>query len=126
MFSIATFNPYCQWLDLPSPPTNHYELLGLRSTEASLASIQAAASRQVQKLGRAATAQVAVVRKIQMEIRLAERCLLDPESKSEYDRRLRGERSERVRWRTIKCRSPRVEPSSETVTELKSHVTPAA
>jgi hypothetical protein len=126
MFRAECFNPYCQWLGLSLPPNNHYELLGLARTVASAAAIQAAAKRQIQKLAQVAEGPIAIVKKLQMEIRLAERCLLDPDSKSEYDRRLRGERSLRVRWRMIKAKPPRMEPNRETVTEWKSHVTPAA
>jgi hypothetical protein len=68
---------------------------------------------------------MAIIKKLQLEIRLAERCLLNPDQRIEYDRRLRGQRSERVRWRTLKIRTARVEPAGETA-EIKSHVTPAA
>jgi hypothetical protein len=126
MFRTQQFNPYCQWLGLALPPNNHFELLGLARTTAGAAAIQAAAQRQIQKLAQVAEGPIAIVKKLQVEIRLAERCLLDPDSRSEYDRRLRGERSHRVRWRTVKVKQPRVQPSGETVTDWKSHITPAA
>jgi hypothetical protein len=129
MFLRTSLNPYRDWLGLTSwdGPISHYQLLGLQSTEPSAETIRAAAEQQRQKLVSPHNLLFpAIVKKLAAELRLAERCLAEPETKAEYDRRLRGERSQRVRWRTTQGKPLRHQASTDTVTELKSHVTPCS
>lgn len=93
MSTKSEFDPYHKWLGIPphqQPPT-HYRLLGLEPFEADLDVIQAAAARQMAHLQTYKIGpQSECSQQLLNEIARAKVCLLDPHSKTEYDRKLRG------------------------------------
>lgn len=86
------FNPYHKWLGIPpkDQPPNHYRLLGLDLFESDLDVIEAAFQRQMAYVR---TYQLGphseLSQKILNEIAAAKVCLLIPDEKAEYDRKLR-------------------------------------
>jgi hypothetical protein len=87
------FDPYYQWLDIPAAerPPNHYRLLGISLFESDDEVIEAAADRQMSRLGdHQSDRHNEISQKLLGEIASARRCLLDPESKANYDAELRG------------------------------------
>lgn len=86
-----SFDPYHKWLGIPpeQQPPNHYRLLGIDLFEADPDVIDAAASQRVAYLKSVATGEHAhESQKLLGEIAAARRCLLRPETKTEYDARL--------------------------------------
>jgi hypothetical protein len=91
-----TFDPYFEWLGIESrgQPPDHYRLLGLKRFESD-----------PELIGRAADATLAKVRRIRPgpqltewsrlldDLNAAKACLLDPQSRSPYDKSLAGGRS---------------------------------
>jgi hypothetical protein len=98
------FDPYQQWLRLPatSMPVNHYQLLGIPLWTTDADAIVAAAEHRAKRVISLADPEHApIALRVLAEIALARQCLLTPQSKARYDRRLRGERSESDRWAYI-------------------------
>ncbi|MDG2384212.1 MAG: NPCBM/NEW2 domain-containing protein [Pirellulaceae bacterium] len=87
-----SFDPYHQWLgirDLARPPS-HYRLLGIETFESNREVIATAADRQMAHLRTYQQGKnVDLSERLLNEVSAAKVCLLDPEKKSEYDRRLR-------------------------------------
>ena len=86
------FDPYHKWLgiDPENRPPNHYQLLGIRDFEADPDVIQSAADRQMSHVrtfqaGKNSSAS----QKILGELSAAKICLLNVDSKADYDSRLR-------------------------------------
>jgi hypothetical protein len=86
------FNPYREWLgiDAPTQPPNHYQLLGLPDFEANPERIWAAAhDRRALLAAQQYGEYPQLAAKLLAEIDAAERCLLNPVRKEEYDGHLR-------------------------------------
>jgi hypothetical protein len=86
------FNPYREWLgfDGPAPP-NHYQLLGLANFEADPERIWAAIhARRALLVGQQYGAYPEAAVRILAEVDAAERCLLNPARKEEYDAHLKS------------------------------------
>jgi hypothetical protein len=102
MFATTRFNPYRDWLGIDDSAGvgNLYALLALPPFESDATVIAIALAAQQAKLARARVdGRQALASRIAAELRLAEHCLLEPAAKLEYDRRLRGQRTRRSRWR---------------------------
>ena len=87
----TAFDPYHRWLGI-SPkdqPPNHYRLLGVDRFESDLEVIRDAAERQIAHVRTYQLGEYSELsQRILNELAGAKACLLDPASKSEYDRRL--------------------------------------
>lgn len=87
-----SFDPYAQWLGIPADeqPPDHYRLLGLPRFAGSRETIAKAVEARVALLQEYRTGpQAEAAARMAAEIVAAGTCLLDPERKTEYDRRLR-------------------------------------
>ena len=86
-------NPFHLWLGLPekSVNPNHYQLLGIKSTEQELSVIQQAALERISKLNEVTPtpAQQDVWNKVQQRILKAQKIISDPAARTEYDKKLR-------------------------------------
>jgi low density lipoprotein receptor-related protein 5/6 len=92
-------NVYEQWLGISSgnQPPSYYQILGLRDFESDAAEIANAAKRQLARVEvSAGPAQAAAAKALEEQIRMAERCLLTPETKTAYDRHLQAKSVERL------------------------------
>ncbi|MBN2294842.1 MAG: hypothetical protein JXM70_20605, partial [Pirellulales bacterium] len=89
---MENFDPYHQWLGI-SPaeqPPDHYRLLGIRQFEDDPTVIENAADRQMIHLKTFQTGPRSVhSQRLLNEVAAARVCLLSPEKKDEYDRRIR-------------------------------------
>ena len=92
----ADFDPYYTWLGIPpdEQPPNHYRLLGVKPFETNQDVIANAVDRQVMHIrtfqqGKFADQSQAVLNKISA----ARVCLLNPDSKSAYDKQLQQRKS---------------------------------
>src|SRR4051812_44970794 len=85
------FNAYTQWLGIPpqeQPPT-HYRLLGIKPLEADAAAIDAAARKVAELIkSKAVEPYVGAAKKLLIEVAAARTCLLDSDTKTEYDQSL--------------------------------------
>ena len=91
---MPAFDPYLEWLAIPpeEQPPHHYRLLGLREFEADPQLIQAAADRQMTYLQSCAAGEHVVdSQRLLNAVAAARSCLLNPQRKAAYDRRLRAE-----------------------------------
>jgi hypothetical protein len=91
---MQRFDPYLEWLAIPpeEQPPHHYRLLGLREFESDPQAIQAAADRQMTYLQSCAAGEHVVdSQRLLNAVAAARSCLLNPQRKSAYDRRLRAE-----------------------------------
>lgn len=87
------FDPYRQWLGVPSGPRppNHYALLGLSLFEQDAEAISNAADRQMAYVRTHQTGpHAAVSQQLLNELAAARLCLLSPAKKSQYDAELRA------------------------------------
>lgn len=85
------FDPYRKWLGIPpeEQPPNHYRLLGIALYEHDLDVISNAADRQMAHVRTFQTGQRAPLsQKLLNELSAAKICLLNPESKQQYDAKL--------------------------------------
>jgi len=92
------FDPYYKWLAIPTTqqPPNHYRLLGLRLFEEDRDVIESAADRQMAHIRSHSTGQRAAhAQKLLNELAKAKLVLLNLNQKSNYDRQLKAELSER-------------------------------
>lgn len=88
-----TFDPYHKWLGIPprEQPPNHYRLLGIAEFESDADVIEAAADQRMSFLQSLASGpHVDDSQRLLNEVAAARLCLLNPDRKSEYDRRLQG------------------------------------
>jgi len=91
---MSSFDPYYRWLGIPpeEQPPNHYRLLGLRLFEPDTDVIATAADARMVHLRTMQTGKHAsLTQRLLTEVSAARVCLLQPEKKAEYDRRLRAE-----------------------------------
>ena len=82
------FDPYLHWLGIREPhrPPNHYQLLGLAPFEPDPYVIAQAADRQMQYVGQFQnTAYSACAQQILGQLASARSCLLNPQTRTEYD-----------------------------------------
>ena len=89
---MASFDPYQQWLGIPSQmrPLNHYILLGLRIFEADSQKISTAYEAKMELLKTVqAGPRGELAHQVISEIGLAKRDLMDPDRKSKYDIQLK-------------------------------------
>ena len=87
------FDPYFKWLGIPKPdqPPHAYRLLGIELFESDADVISNAADGRMAQIKSYQTGKYgAVSQKLLNEIAAAKVCLLKPEKKAEYDRRLRA------------------------------------
>ena len=88
-----SFDPYHKWLGIPpahQPPT-HYRFLGVEQFEADRDVIDAAANQRMLYLQDLAGGQfIKESQKLLNEVAIARRCLLNVESKAQYDAELRA------------------------------------
>ena len=86
-----SFDPYHKWLGIPpahQPPT-HYRLLGIEHFESDREVIDAAANQRMLYLQDLAGGQfIKESQKLLNEVSVARRCLLNAESKNQYDTKL--------------------------------------
>ena len=97
------FDPYHRWLGIPpsQQPPNHYRLLGLDLFEADHDVIQSAADRQAAHLRTFQNGPHAPLsQNLLNEVIAAKLCLLSPQKKAAYDKRLRP-RSDRVKTEPV-------------------------
>ena len=121
------FDPYHSWLGIPPrhQPPNHYRLLGLQPLETDQDVIANAAGRQMAHLRTYQTGQhSALSQEILNEIAKAKVCLLHPEKKADYDRRLRQEMQARS-GPPAKTNKPRVARARPLETPVKPAPKPA-
>lgn len=88
------FDPYHKWLGVPpeEQPPNHYRLLGLTRFESDPDAIEAAAEGRMALLrSRQNGPHSADSQRLLSEVASAQRCLLDPQSKTAYDAQLRAD-----------------------------------
>ncbi len=88
------FDPYHRWLGIPpdEQPANHYRLLGIRLFEAEPEVIENAADQRMGHLRNFQGGEHAdLCAKLLNGLAAAKVCLLNPESRAAYDRRLREE-----------------------------------
>ncbi len=87
----AKFNAYTQWLGIPPeelPPT-HYRLLGVAASESNPQAIDVAARKLAALVkSKAVEPYVGAAKKILIELAAARTCLLDPDTRAEYDKSL--------------------------------------
>lgn len=90
----SMFDPYHKWLgirDIQRPP-NHYRLLGVELFETDTDVIQAAADRQMSHIRQYQSGEKAdVSQRILNEIAQAKVCLLTPDRRVAYDKRLKAD-----------------------------------
>ena len=82
------FDPYRDWLGIGEPhrPPNHYQLLGLALFEPDPYVIARAADRQMERVGRFQnTVYGAYAQQILGQLAAAKNCLLNPQTRTEYD-----------------------------------------
>jgi hypothetical protein len=88
------FDPYRKWLGIPpkDQPPHHYRLLGIATFEDDPDVIENAATRQMRHVRTFQTSKqhAPVSQRILTELSAAKVCLLTPESKAEYDQKLRA------------------------------------
>src|SRR6516164_9663185 len=88
-----TFDPYFKWLGIPKfdQPPHAYRLLGIELFESDADVISNAADGRMAQIKNFQTGKFgAISQKLLNEIAAAKVCLLKPEKKSEYDRRLKA------------------------------------
>ncbi|MGC4002449.1 MAG: hypothetical protein QM811_04625 [Pirellulales bacterium] len=93
----AAFDPYLQWLGIREKqrPVHHYRLLGLELYESEANIIAQAADRQMAHVRQFQAGEFAIAAdKLLNELAAARLCLLKPERKADYDRRLREKLAE--------------------------------
>jgi len=86
------FDPYHRWLGIPRrhQPPDHYRLLGVDRFESDPEVIADAAERQTAHVRRHQLGQHSeLAQRVLHELAAAKTCLMDPDEKSEYDRKLR-------------------------------------
>ncbi|MBW3539456.1 MAG: formylglycine-generating enzyme family protein [Planctomycetes bacterium] len=96
---MAAFDAYHKWLGIPPKhqPPHHYRLLGLELFEDDPDVIDTAANRQMAYLHRcAAGPHAAESQRLLTEIAQARLCLLNGQSKSAYDEKLRNELAAKI------------------------------
>jgi hypothetical protein len=82
------FDPYLHWLGIREPlrPPNHYQLLGLALFEPDPYAIAQAADRQMEYVGRFQnTGYSAYAEQVLGQLAAAKSCLLNPQTRTEYD-----------------------------------------
>lgn len=97
---MASFDPYQQWLGIPSQmrPLNHYILLGLRIFEVDSQKVTAAYEARMELLRTVqAGPRGELAHQVISEIGLAKRDLMDPDRKSKYDVELKDLLNKRQR-----------------------------
>jgi hypothetical protein len=93
--STGEFNPYHQWLglDVKSTQPNYYELIGIDSHETDAEKITAAAAIASSRVRSFRPGERAPMwARLLDEIVAAQRCLVDPQQRAEYDRSLQDRR----------------------------------
>ncbi len=89
---MATFDPYLKWLGIRDGkrPPSHYRLLGVEDFESDKEVLSAAADRQMAHVRSFQTGPHAEAsQKLLSELALARRCLMNDQTRQEYDERLR-------------------------------------
>jgi hypothetical protein len=89
-----TFDPYHKWLGIPphEQPPNHYRLLGLAAFESDRDVIQMGVDRQMMMLRSLQSGKHSSdSQRILSEISAAKLCLLEPDSKADYDQTLHAQ-----------------------------------
>src|ERR1051326_5302434 len=89
--SLPSFDPYESWLGIspPDQPADHYRLLGLPRYEAEPSRIARGADERMALVRSFQTGpRGAYTQKLLNELAAARVCLLDPNTKAEYDREL--------------------------------------
>jgi hypothetical protein len=93
-----SFDPYYRWLAIPpsEQPPNHYRLLGLPLLDDNADVIDSAADRQMAHVRSHATGKhAAASQKLLNELAKARLCLLNPQTKAQYDAQLRADLDKR-------------------------------
>ncbi len=89
---MSSFDPYHKWLAIPpkDQPPNHSRLLAVDLFEFDRDVVASAANQRMSHVRTFQTGQnSAISQRILNEIAAAKLCLLNPQKKAEYDRRLR-------------------------------------
>ena len=88
------FDPYRKWLGIPpkDQPPHHYRLLGIATFEGDPDVIENAATRQMRHVRTFQTSKQhgPISQRILTELSATKVCLLTPQSKAEYDQKLRA------------------------------------
>ena len=102
----AGIRPYVELLGIPPSqcPPNYYQLLSIDPREADLARIAQAARRRAAEINQHAPL-TAEARQLLHEITRAKLCLLDPQSRAEYDAQLHGSAAPAVLLTTAATRT---------------------
>ena len=94
-------NPFHVWLGLPekSANPNHYQLLGIKSSERNVEAIEQAVDERLNRLARVAPnpGQTVALEKIRQRILKAQATLVDKTKRADYDARLREKLAEKKR-----------------------------
>ena len=91
--NVESFDPYRKWLGIPEQdqPPHHYRLLGIELFESDLdVIVNAADGRMAQVKNFQTGKQSEQSQRILNELAAAKVCLLNPQKKTEYDRRLQA------------------------------------
>ncbi len=111
-------NPFHIWLGLPekSVNPNHYQLLGLKSSERDSNAIEKAAKTRLAQLKKVAptSGQAAAFEKIKQRILKAHSILTDPAARAEYDKKLKSQ-LEAVRKQKQSAPSMAAEPPASSL-----------
>ncbi|MEQ8787775.1 MAG: LITAF-like zinc ribbon domain-containing protein [Pirellulaceae bacterium] len=96
---MDAFDPYYKWLGIPpeEQPPNHYRLLGLRIFEQDSDVIESAAEQRMMLLrSRQSGPNASACQRLLNEIAAAMNCLLDRETRTQYNAGLQGDTNERA------------------------------
>lgn len=117
---INEINPYTDWLGLANAsPPNHYELLGIIPFESSRLVIEKGAKTQAAAVKPFLESEhQAIANRILNEILLAKLCLLEPNKKAVYDRKLQ---QEGLTLESFDRTKPTIQPNRPNVSSSDQH-----
>lgn len=120
MSQIQTFDPYYTWLGIPpeEQPPNHYRLLGIKLFETNSDVIANAADQRVRHVrtyqsGKYADQSQEVLNKLSA----ARNCLLNPQTKTDYDEQLKKETKSAPAAAPAAARKPAKLPVAQAIDE---------
>ena len=96
---MPSMDPYFEWMGISAEeqPPDHYRLLALPVFEENPKAIQAAARRSLQRIEAHRPDHAPLCDRLKKEIQAAQKCLLDPDRKADYDRTLQARMMSRLR-----------------------------
>ena len=123
-------NPFHLWLGLPEKSTNpnHYQLLGIKSSERDVEAIEQAVEERLIRLARITPnqGQAEALDKIRQRILKAQATLVDRKKRAQYDARLREKLAEKKQKKSSSASSTAAESTSAQRPEPVPVAQPAA